>query len=188
MKICINSKKMAAEVNQIPTATLKLYIEDEELKQKYIKYAEKHNNKIFSTTHPDSGFDLLLPDDVRIRAKTSQFINFKVKCEMTFNDSPMGFYLYPRSSTYKKYGIILTNSVGVIDSGYRGNIGGHFYSTENENIEIATEASTEFITKDSRIVQICTPTLTPIIVKIVNSLLDLTDTIRGDKGFGSTGN
>jgi dUTP pyrophosphatase len=176
-------KKMAAEVPRIPTAILKIFVEDEDLKQEYIKHVKKHNNKILSTTFPDSGFDLLLPEDTRIKQKTSKFIDFKVKCEMTFNGLPAAFTLYPRSSTFNKYNIMLTNSVGIIDCGYRGNIGGSFYSPENETDDTASE----FIIKNSRVAQICTPLLIPIIVEIVDKSDDLTETTRGEGGFGSTG-
>ena len=40
---------------------------------------------------------------------------------MLNNDKNIGYYLYPRSSI-SKTPLILANSVGIIDSGYRGNI------------------------------------------------------------------
>ena len=40
--------------------------------------------------------------------------------EITY--TPCGYYLYPRSSTGSKTPLRLSNSIGVIDSGYRGNL------------------------------------------------------------------
>ena len=73
----------------------------------------------------------------------------------------------------------MANSVGVIDSGYRGNIIGAF---DNNSINYT------FIDQYSRLLQLCAPNLGPIIVKIVESLGELSDeTERGSGGFGSTG-
>lgn len=48
-------------------------------------------------------------------------------------------YAYPRSSNFLKYGIILTNSVGIIDHEYKGNHDtwkGVFYCTRKSVIDI----------------------------------------------------
>ena len=42
----------------------------------------------------------------------------------------------PRSSV-SKYGLILSNEIGLIDKGYRGEILGRFYSLNEENINIS---------------------------------------------------
>ena len=92
-------------------------------------------------------------------------------------DIPLGYYLYPRSSIVKT-GCRLANSVGIIDSGYRGNIGAYFDVINNNN---------SIIEKKSRFVQICHPTLEPFHVIIVQNESDLGTTRRGEGGFGSTG-
>lgn len=88
---------------------------------------------------------------------------------------PTAFYLYPRSSTGSKTPIRLSNSVGVIDSSYRG-----------ELMAIVDNVSDEAFTlkKDERYFQVCAPDLGPISFELVDSL---SETARGTGGLGSTG-
>ncbi|MDR0912125.1 MAG: hypothetical protein LBM96_05945 [Methanobrevibacter sp.] len=56
---------------------------------------------------------------------------------------PKGYEIniLPRSSTFKKYGLLLTNSMGIIDNSYCGPedfIGGIFYATKDEYIQAYT--------------------------------------------------
>ena len=88
------------------------------------------------------------------------------------DDVPIAYYLYPRSSVVKT-GFRLANSVGIIDSGYRGNLMAYFDVIKNDRIEV-----------NQRLVQICAPDLKPFKVELVDSL---DETERGHGGFGSTG-
>ena len=84
--------------------------------------------------------------------------------------------MYPRSSISKTQ-LRLANSTGIIDAGYRGNLMAMFDVEESHTG-----------TKFDRYIQICAPSLVPIIVEIVDSLEDLgEETERGTGGFGSTG-
>ena len=74
----------------------------------------------------------------------------------------------------------LANSIGIIDSGYRGNIIGVF------DILSSNDSNTR-IEKLSRLLQICSGDLQPFIVKMVEDLTLLGLTNRGMGGFGSTG-
>ena len=88
-------------------------------------------------------------------------------------------YLYPRSSTGSKTPLRLSNSVGIIDAGYRGNITALFDNWSNEDFTIK---------KADRVVQICAPNMTyPIYPIMVSSVEELGLTKRGSGGFGSTG-
>ena len=69
----------------------------------------------------------------------------------------------------------LSNSVGIIDSGYRGNIIGIVDNVSEEEYVIEP---------NSRIFQLCSPILSPISFEVVNSL---SETSRGSGGLGSTG-
>ena len=90
---------------------------------------------------------------------------------------PNAFYLYPRSSLYKS-DLRLTNSVGIIDAGYRGHLAGVFDSVKPNTS----------ISQYSRLLQICSPDLSPITdIQLVDTLEELGETIRGGQGFGSTG-
>lgn len=89
---------------------------------------------------------------------------------------PKGFVglVFPRSSVYKQ-GLALSNSVGVIDSGYRGEIMARFYMPEIgfEQLEVGT-----------RIAQLVILPYPKIEFKEVDKL---SKTDRGSDGFGSTG-
>ena len=89
---------------------------------------------------------------------------------------PAGYYSYPRSSI-SKTPLMLANSVGIIDSGYRGEIIGAFRNLSSSNYTIE---------KHSRLLQICAPDLRPIHVELVDEPFFNT-TERGSGGFGSTG-
>jgi dUTP pyrophosphatase len=161
---------------------LKMFVGDEVLKSFYYDAAQRHNTKMWTNPFPDAGFDLFTPETVVAYGLTSQQINFGVKCsaEMVINNNtqPSGFYMYPRSSTGSKTPLRLANSVGIIDSGYRGNLMSFFDNIHTMDYKI---------TKMDKLVQICAPSLLPIIVEIVHKEEELgLPTSRGEGGFGST--
>ena len=89
------------------------------------------------------------------------------------------YYLYPRSSI-SKTPLLCANSVGIIDRDYRGNIMGKV-----RYLPFDLEAKDPYLVdKGTRLFQICSPDLHPIKVKLVDQL---TETSRGEGGFGSTG-
>jgi dUTP pyrophosphatase len=88
------------------------------------------------------------------------------------------FYIYPRSSI-SKTPLMLANNTGIIDSGYRGSLIGAFRW-------LRTNSDNYTVEQNTKLVQICHPSLCPIYVVLVNEE-DLTSTERGDGGFGSTG-
>ena len=106
---------------------------------------------------------------------------------MKFNDNYVSYYLYPRSSTGTKTPLRLANSVGIIDSGYRGNIKAAFDINStyfNKNQEFKIESNMRFV-------QITPPDLSnyPMKVIIVDDISHLgSSTLRGNSGFGSSGN
>ena len=182
---------------------LKLFIDsnDPELLRLYETARDKHNAVFLDTKvkecdkYYDAGFDLFvpggsapLPPDNNISGGGSggrSIVDHAVKCSMkmytTYNGMyNVGYYLYPRSSTGSKTPLRLSNSVGIIDSGYRGNITAVF-----DNISGVDYA----IEKYQRLVQICPPDSSyPFLVTIVDTLKELgCDTSRGSGGFGSTG-
>ena len=169
-------------------ATLYIFVDKEEpeLLEMYKKQIQEHNEQIDTNPFPNSGFDLLLPKDTIILHNNNEsvFIDFKIKTEMTFTpfhstaSYPSAFSVYPRSSL-SKTSLILSNHVGIIDSGYRGNIKGAFRCLDGFSHFSAT--------KFTRLVQICHPSLCKIRVKLVDNEEDLSTTIRGSGGFGSTG-
>ena len=73
----------------------------------------------------DCGLDVFIPEDVEIKCGETKMVNLQIKCEMfnTTNAIPknVSYYLYARSSI-SKTPLILKNSVGIVDAGYRGNL------------------------------------------------------------------
>lgn len=62
-------------------------------------------------------FDLCSAEDVELKAGEFKYISLGVSMQ-----APEGYLikLYPRSSTFKNFGIIQANSVGIIDESYCG--------------------------------------------------------------------
>lgn len=84
--------------------------------------------------------------------------------------------LFPRSSVYRT-GLLLPNCVGVIDSDFRGELTARFYQDKNRDFR-------PYVVGD-RVVQLVIIELPEF--ELVESE-SLSDTSRGDGGYGSTGN
>lgn len=162
-----------------------LYIcvdDNEVLQNKYEEVVRAYNED--NANRQDSGFDIYVPQNIGHSLDQKQIsINHELKavCIKTSNNSPVGYYMYPRSSISKtRYR--MANSVGIIDSGYRGNLIAKLdilpVQEENETIEQYT-----------RLFQICSPDLSPFErIFLVNSsdYPFSASTTRGEGGFGST--
>mgnify|MGYP001489898644 FL=1 len=125
----------------------------------------------------DSGLDLTIPEDhIILKGELSHKINLGISCEALADAGKnISYYLYPRSSIVKTP-LRLSNSIGIIDAGYRGNILAFVDNLDHEN---------DFkVCAGTRLFQICSPQLTPIDFKLVD---ELSETSRGNGGFGSTG-
>jgi dUTP pyrophosphatase len=150
---------------------------DPEFAEIYKTHIHEHNNKIMSEKYFNSGFDLFVPKDVILNGTKSTMVSMEVKCEMqTLDGKPLSYYMYPRSSI-SKTPLMLANHVGIIDSGYRGELIGAFRNLDSESYTIQ---------KHNRLLQVCHPELKPIYVRLVNES-KLSNTERGEGGFGSTG-
>jgi dUTP pyrophosphatase len=167
---------------------------DSQLHQLYVNNVEKHNQHILENhTQFNSGFDMFVTEVQPLANGHMGLIDFKVACAAKFykqHRDPQfhysvnsGFYVYPRSSISKSE-LRLANNVGIIDSGYRGNLMGYF---DLLPVERRFNPESPEITFGNRITQICAPGLQPIYVIMVNSREELGETERGSGGFGSTG-
>jgi dUTP pyrophosphatase len=103
---------------------------------------------------------------------------------------PNGFVglVFPRSSI-RKTGLQLSNSVGVIDSGYRGELQATFnklFGGEGmyDEMKVKEIQPNDFYKVGDRIAQIMIIPYPPI---EFDEVAELSDTERGDGGFGSTG-
>ena len=81
----------------------------------------------------------------------------------------------PRSGLAFKHGITVLNSPGTIDADYRGEIMVLLINLGNEEFEIK---------KGERIAQ---AVIAPVVQAKIVEVNELSDTKRGEKGFGSTG-
>jgi len=154
-----------------------------------VNYNSPNYEKLF-----DAGIDLYtIKNEIVNKNSLSNKIDLGINCSMVFinkdpetgfvNKTPCGYYLYPRSSTGSKTPLRLSNSIGVMDSGYRGNVIACFDNMGKEDYNIGT---------GERLVQICSPNITyPTLLNIVSNAEDLNfeDYVnnRGASGFGSTG-
>lgn len=149
---------------------LNMKVDNDELKEKY--------TTTYTNVSGDAGIDLFVPETITIPAKQLGFkIDHLISCEATILNNPVSYYLYPRSSMGGRTPLRMSNSVGIIDSGYRGRIIGMVDNISDEDFVVE---------KGTRLFQICPPTLNnPINLNIVQ---ELTETERGEGGIGSTGN
>jgi dUTP pyrophosphatase len=167
-------------------AILKIAVGTNDLVNRYQQSVEKHNESVLNNRFSDAGFDVFVPSDTRFLSEIdTKFIDMNIKTEMIYcnvaNDdlTTCAFTVYPRSSI-SKTPLMLANHTGIIDAGYRGSLIGAFrcLRLQNDNPYI--------VEQNTRLLQICHPTLCPIYVLIVNEN-ELSTTERGAGGFGSTG-
>ena len=120
----------------------------------------------------DAGFDLYSPIGVNISVGAT--VTIPTKLALSLPENTVGL-IYPRSSLGTRHGIVLANTVGVIDSGYRGEI---MLVVTNHGDRPYT------IHTGDRIAQlIVTPYYAPDIMEVD----ELDETVRAGGGFGSTG-
>jgi dUTP pyrophosphatase len=160
---------------------LYIYTNNNELKINYTNHVINHNKQV-NTEYPNAGFDLLSPTEVIVSGTKFVLDTELICCMKSYDNKNLSYYLYPRSSIIKTP-FRLANSVGIIDSGYRGNIKACFDVIISERYELVQYEVTQY----SRLVQLCSPTLKPLIVKIVDNIEELGLSERGSGGFGSTG-
>lgn len=126
-------------------------------------------------TDGSAGFDISACIDAPIKINPSEIVKIPTGIAIKPSEENIALLAFPRSGLASKYGITLANSVGVIDSDYRGEI----------SIPLINNSEKTFIIEPQmRIAQIV---IIPIIIpNIIESDLN-DDTERGRKGFGSTG-
>ena len=132
----------------------------------------------------DAGMDLVATS---IISDTPEQITYGMGIALEIPEGFVGL-IFPRSSV-RKTGLDLSNAVGVCDSGYRGELqatfnkvfGGDRFYDETKNTE---DTSNNFYKIGDRIAQIMIIPYPPIEFKEVD---ELSDSERGEGGFGSTG-
>jgi dUTP pyrophosphatase len=138
-----------------------------------VEFKLKLNGVTPSKAHDcDAGFDIysseskLIPANSMATVMTGLFVSI-----------PEGYVglLFSRSGMGRN-GIRLSNCVGVIDSGYQGEIGVMLHNDGSIN---------KYIDPNNKIAQLVILQLPEINLKFVDNFS--TETARGENGFGSTG-
>lgn len=155
----------------------------EENKTNKIKNKIKIKTKIWSHFKGDlpqyqttlaSGFDVRAQLDKSILLKPME--RTLIATGLSF-EIPAGYEIQarPRSGLAIKQGLTLLNTPGTIDADYRGEVKIIVINLSSEIIEIKDQ---------DRIAQLV---LAPVIQADLELVSDLSDTVRGASGFGSTG-
>ena len=146
-------------------------------KELYEKHSSFHKG--------DSGLDVFFQEDQVIKPKETVFIKLgisaeafdvkdRIKITRVKTQSMTSYWLMPRSSI-SKTPLRMSNSIGLIDAEYRGELIVSVDNISNEPYEIK---------KGQRLFQIVNPKLQEIKMKLIS---ELSNTTRGTGGFGSTG-
>lgn len=123
----------------------------------------------------DAGMDITAVDIT----VTPSYISYKTGLAFEIPDGFVGL-LFPRSSNCKKQ-LLLTNSVGVLDSGYRGEVEFRYKLAGNG---VLPEGDLDIYNVGDKIGQII---IMPYPQIEFEEVMELSTTERGEKGFGSTG-
>ena len=137
-----------------------------------IKYFNKEIDKLRNIENKSDWIDLRSAIDIELKAGEFKLIPLGVGMKLPKDYEA---HIVPRSSTFKTWGIIQTNHMGVIDEGYHGN---------NDQWMMPVYATRDtVIQKNDRICQFRIMKKQPDLVFCEVEKLDEND--RG--GFGSTG-
>ncbi len=151
-----------------------------------VKIKKLNSNAVIPTyaKDGDAGMDLVATE---ILKDTPEQITYGMGIAL---EIPKGFVglVFPRSSI-RKTGLQLSNSVGVIDSGYRGEIQATFnkvFGSERmyDEMKVKEIQPNEYYKVGDRIAQIMIIPHPDIQFEEAD---ELSDTERGEGGFGSTG-
>jgi len=137
-------------------------------------YYKKHNKDLpdLAAAHDGERIDLAIAEDVVMKAGDFKIISFGVSISLPPNYEAI---ITPRSSTFKKYGILMANSCGIVDNSFCGEEdrwGFPGYATRDTEIPFGTRIAQFAIQK-------CQPKIKFFEVPFMK------DKSRG--GFGSTG-
>ena len=134
----------------------------------------KDNAVIPTRAHPgDAGLDLYSTEIAHLGPGERWSVGTGIALEIP--EGHAGLVL-PRSGLAREHGIALVNAPGLIDAGYRGEVRVLLLNTD--------PAETVRIEAGARIAQLV---VTPVAIAAPVEVTELSDTARGDGGFGSSG-
>lgn len=143
------------------------------IKINFIKLKEEAKEPSYGSEFA-AGADLYACEDSEITIKAGETKLIHTGLAMEIPEGYAGL-IYARSGIATKRGLAPANKVGVIDSDYRGEIMVSLYNHSNEDQTIA---------QNERVAQLV---ITPFLKVEYNQTESLSDTVRGEGGFGSTG-
>lgn len=144
----------------------------------------------FKRTHPDAvlpkygkpgdnGLDLTAISYSYVEDTESPYHNYEFGISVEIPPGYVGL-LFPRSSSSKK-DLVLANSTGIIDTNFRGSLSARFKEVHRPN----NTRNPEIYKVGDRVVQLVIVPCPFIEVEEVN---ELSSTVRGEQGWGSSGN
>lgn len=109
-----------------------------EVDKNFLKYENVHNHLPKRATKYSAGYDFYSPINIQIKPNQMEMIWTNIKAQFESDE----VLLLCVTSGMGKYGIMLANTLGIIDSDYfsnsgnDGNIGFRLYNFSNETYEI----------------------------------------------------
>jgi len=171
------------ELNQYVEELKKVYNLDEKSTETYeykvtTKFINNSNNEDPTyAKEGDSGFDLraFIDEPVALKPLDRKLIPTGLKFELSPNTE---LQVRPRSGMALKHGISVLNTPGTVDEGYRGDVGIIAVNLSNEDYTIQP---------GERIAQAVIMNVVGHRLSNLEKVENLTETERGDTGYGSSG-
>ncbi len=141
-----------------------------------INLKKVNENAVIPTRGSDfaAGYDLYACIDEDIVVKAGETVKIPTGIAVEIPEGYAGL-VYARSGLATKKGLAPANKVGVVDADYRGEILVFLHNHSNNDAIIEVK---------ERIAQLV---VTPFLSVEFNEVSELSETVRGEGGFGSTG-
>ncbi len=143
----------------------------------YLKIKKLKDNAVIPkrATSGSAGVDLYACIDEPITVKSGDLVKIPTGIAIELPSDNMAAFVFARSGLGINHGIAPSNAVGVVDSDYRGEI----------CVGLTNHGTKPFVIEpQTRIAQLIVMPVLPLPILEVD---DLSDTERGEKGFGSSG-
>jgi dUTP pyrophosphatase len=120
----------------------------------------------------DAGMDLYSAEDCTLKPGERRLVPTGFRVEV-----PKGYEMQirPKSGLALKRGITVLNTPGTVDSGYRGEVGVILFNASDGDFEVRTGE------------KVAQAVITRVETAELEEVEDLSETGRGEGGFGSTG-
>lgn len=126
-------------------------------------------------TQGSAGYDLYACLDREITVAAGETVKIPTGIAIELESSGFAAFVFARSSMGTKHSVIPANAVGVIDSDYRGEV----------CVFLKNYSQTDYMVQpQDRVAQLI---ILPVELPQLEEVDELSDTQRGDGGFGSSG-